>query len=58
MGNKVQLQKLRDLSKNARSLALDQVPGNVTGAVAFFLGSGSAFITGQNLLVDGGSHFN
>ncbi len=58
MGNEVQLQKLREVSKNARSLARDQVPGDVTGAVAFFLGSGSAFITGQTLLVDGGSHFN
>lgn len=58
MGNEVQLQKLREVSKNARSLARDQLPDDVTGAVAFFMGAGAAFITGQTLLVDGGSYFN
>jgi NAD(P)-dependent dehydrogenase (short-subunit alcohol dehydrogenase family) len=56
--NEVQVQKLRDVSRNARSLARDQTPDDVTGAVAFFLSEASAFITGQTMLVDGGSHFN
>lgn len=58
MDNPVQLEKLREISKNARSLARDQVPEDVVGAVDFFMSEGSCFITGQTLLVDGGSHFN
>ncbi|UUZ71149.1 glucose 1-dehydrogenase [Polaromonas sp. P1(28)-8] len=56
--NEIQLQKLREVSKNARSLTHDQMPEDVTGAVAFFMSEGAAFVTGQTLLVDGGSHFN
>jgi NAD(P)-dependent dehydrogenase (short-subunit alcohol dehydrogenase family) len=57
MANPVQLQRLTEVSRNARSLARDQLPQDVTGAVAFFLSDGAAFITGQTLMVDGGSHF-
>lgn len=56
--NDVQVIKLREVSRNARSLARDQVPGDVVGAVSFFLSDASDFITGQTLVVDGGSHFN
>ena len=58
MANPIQLEKLRDISKNTRSLARDQVPQDVVGAVDFFMSEGSSFITGQTLVVDGGSHFN
>lgn len=58
MDNPVQLEKLREISKNARSLARDQVPADVVGAVDFFMSEGSAFITGQTLLVDGGAYFH
>jgi NAD(P)-dependent dehydrogenase (short-subunit alcohol dehydrogenase family) len=58
MDNDVQLTKLREVSKNARSLARDQMPEDVGGAGAFFMSDGAAFVTGQTLLVDGGSHFN
>ena len=58
IANPVQLEKLREVSRSARSLARDQLPADVPGAVAFFLSSGAAFITGQTLVVDGGSHFN
>lgn len=58
MHNPVQLDKLREISRSARSLARDQVADDVVGAVGFFMSSGADFITGQTLLVDGGSHFN
>ena len=58
LDNEVQVSKLREVSRNARSLARDQVPEDVTGAVCFFLSDGADFITGQTMLVDGGSHFN
>lgn len=58
MHNPAQLEKLREISRNARSLARDQVAEDVVGAVGFFMSEGSEFITGQTLLVDGGSHFN
>ncbi|WP_398499523.1 SDR family NAD(P)-dependent oxidoreductase [Variovorax sp.] len=58
MGNAVQLEKLREVSRDARSVARDMVPGDVPGAVAFFMSAGASFITGQTLVVDGGSHFN
>ncbi|MDB5940680.1 MAG: family oxidoreductase [Ramlibacter sp.] len=58
MGNPVQLEKLREVSRNARSVARDMVPADVPGAVAFFMSTGASFITGQTLVVDGGSHFN
>jgi NAD(P)-dependent dehydrogenase (short-subunit alcohol dehydrogenase family) len=58
MGNPVQLDKLREVSRNARSVARDMVPADVPGAVAFFMSGGASFITGQTLVVDGGSHFN
>lgn len=58
MDNPVQLEKLREISRNARSLARDQVPEDVVGAVDFFMSEGARFVTGQTLLVDGGAHFN
>jgi NAD(P)-dependent dehydrogenase (short-subunit alcohol dehydrogenase family) len=58
MHNPVQLEKLREISRQARSLARDQVAEDVVGAVGFFMSDGAQFVTGQTLLVDGGSHFN
>jgi NAD(P)-dependent dehydrogenase (short-subunit alcohol dehydrogenase family) len=41
-----------------RVIARDMVPNDVVGAVAFFAGPDSAFITGQTLVVDGGAYFH
>jgi len=58
MDNEIQMSKLQEISRKARSLARDQVPADVVGAVSFFLSDAAAFITGQTMLVDGGSYFN
>jgi NAD(P)-dependent dehydrogenase (short-subunit alcohol dehydrogenase family) len=41
-----------------RVIARDMVPDDVVGAVAFFTGPDSAFITGQTMVVDGGAYFH
>ncbi|MBI3699684.1 MAG: SDR family oxidoreductase [Afipia sp.] len=43
--------------RTSRSIQRDQVPADLVGALLFFSGHGSAFITGQTLAVDGGSVF-
>jgi NAD(P)-dependent dehydrogenase (short-subunit alcohol dehydrogenase family) len=58
LANDVQVQALQEASAKARVLVRDQYPEDIVGAVAFFAGDGSAFITGQSLVVDGGAYFN
>jgi NAD(P)-dependent dehydrogenase (short-subunit alcohol dehydrogenase family) len=45
------------VADNARSRALkrEMVPEDVTGSVAFLLSADSDFMTGQTMLIDGGS---
>jgi NAD(P)-dependent dehydrogenase (short-subunit alcohol dehydrogenase family) len=45
----------RQAAPSARSLQREQVPADVAGAARFLCGPGAAFITGQTLVVDGGS---
>jgi len=52
------VQALRDVSVGARTLKRDQVPEDVTGAVAFLCGPGATFITGQTMVIDGGQYFH
>jgi NAD(P)-dependent dehydrogenase (short-subunit alcohol dehydrogenase family) len=47
--------ELRRRRAGDRALARVQLPGDVVGAVVFFLSEDSAFITGQTLVVDGGA---
>jgi 3-oxoacyl-[acyl-carrier protein] reductase len=44
-----------DLNINGRAIKRDEVPEDVVGAVRFFLSPASRFVTGQMLVVDGGS---
>lgn len=56
--NPVQLEKLRDISIQARVIARDQRPEDVVGAVAFLASDDAAFMTGQTIVVDGGAYFH
>jgi NAD(P)-dependent dehydrogenase (short-subunit alcohol dehydrogenase family) len=52
------LEKLRDASVAARTIQRDQVPEDVVGAVVYLAGPGSAFVTGQTIVIDGGQYFH
>lgn len=45
-------------SATGRALQRQQLPADIVGAVRFLCGPGAAFITGQTLVVDGGSHLH
>ena len=47
--------ELRRRRAGDRALARIQLPGDVVGAVVFFLSEDSAFVTGPTLVVDGGA---
>jgi 3-oxoacyl-[acyl-carrier protein] reductase len=52
------LVKFRERAVTARVLKRVQTPEDLLGAVAFFSSSDSDFITGQTLVVDGGSYMH
>src|SRR5205085_12317694 len=52
------VEKLRAVSIAARTLQRDQVPEDVVGAVVFLCGPGSDFVTGQTMVIDGGTNFH
>lgn len=47
-----------ELYRNNRSLTRDQQPADVVGAVAFLLGPEASYLTGQQIVVNGGFVFN
>jgi NAD(P)-dependent dehydrogenase (short-subunit alcohol dehydrogenase family) len=52
------VEKLREVSVAARTIQRDQVPEDVVGAVVYLSGPGSAFVTGQTIVIDGGQTFH
>jgi 3-oxoacyl-[acyl-carrier protein] reductase len=52
-----EVMKLRNLAVAARALKRIQKPEDLVGAISFFASPDSDFITGQNLIVDGGRNF-
>jgi len=52
------VEALQAASVAARTIKRDQVPEDVTGAVAFLCGPESSFITGQTMVIDGGQFFH
>jgi NAD(P)-dependent dehydrogenase (short-subunit alcohol dehydrogenase family) len=52
------IEALRDVSVSARTIKRDQVPEDIVGAVAFFCGPESTFVTGQTMVIDGGQYFH
>jgi NAD(P)-dependent dehydrogenase (short-subunit alcohol dehydrogenase family) len=52
------VEALQQASVSARTIKRDQVPEDVTGAVAFLCGPESSFITGQTMVIDGGQFFH
>jgi NAD(P)-dependent dehydrogenase (short-subunit alcohol dehydrogenase family) len=58
LANPVQVEKLQEISLQARLVQRDQFPSDIVGAVAFFCSHDADFITGQSLVVDGGAYFN
>ena len=52
------IEKLREVSIAARTLQRDQLPEDVVGAVVFLCDSGSDFVTGQTIVIDGGQYFH
>jgi NAD(P)-dependent dehydrogenase (short-subunit alcohol dehydrogenase family) len=58
MRNEAQLKHFREVSAKVRTLVRDQHPEDLVGAVKFFAGPDSSFITGQTLVVDGGAYFH
>ncbi len=56
--NPHQMEKLQEISRQARVIQRDQHPEDIVGAVIFFASQDSAFVTGQTLVVDGGAYFH
>ncbi len=55
LANPVHAEKYRDVIIASRAIKRDETPQDIAGAVSFLASADAAFITGQTLVVDGGS---
>jgi len=53
--NPDKLQQFREVNRVSRSIARDSLPEDLLGTVSFLASDDAAFMTGQTLVVDGGS---
>jgi NAD(P)-dependent dehydrogenase (short-subunit alcohol dehydrogenase family) len=58
LGNPALQSGVKDYAVRTRSLKRDMYPSDLVGAVAFLVSDAAAFITGQTLVVDGGSYYH
>ena len=58
LANPALVEGVKGPSLRGRVLARDMMPADLVGAIEFFAGAQSAFITGQTLVVDGGAYFH
>ena len=58
LGNPALQAGVKDFAVRTRALKRDMYPADLIGAVEFFVSDAAAFITGQTLVVDGGSYYH
>ncbi|QIM48726.1 glucose 1-dehydrogenase [Pusillimonas sp. DMV24BSW_D] len=58
LSNEGQMTRSKGISLQGRAIAREQYPADVVGAVLFFASNDAAFITGQTLVVDGGTYLH
>jgi len=56
--NPVLMAGVKEPSLRNRVIGRDMLPDDLVGAVCFFAGPDSAFVTGQTLVVDGGAYYH
>lgn len=56
--NEGQMSRSRAISLQGRAIARDQFPEDLVGAVLFLASSDASFMTGQTLVVDGGTYLH
>src|SRR5262245_3371851 len=57
LAHPIHVEKYRDLVVKSRAIQRDEYPEDLAGAAAFLASDDAAFMTGQTLVVDGGSVF-
>lgn len=55
--NPLETEESRDAIRDSRCIKRDEVPEDITGAVVFLASTDCDFVTGQTIVIDGGSSF-